>query len=76
MVKAFTRHGNSWALVIDKPILDLLKIDPATTKVEMQTDGEGLFVSPVRDAARRRKFDAALKDTNRRYGRMLKRLAE
>jgi hypothetical protein len=26
MVKTLTKHGNSLALVIDKPILDLLKI--------------------------------------------------
>ena len=28
MLKNLTKHGNSWALIIDKPILDLLKIDP------------------------------------------------
>ena len=27
MVKRLTKHGNSLALVIDRPILDLLKID-------------------------------------------------
>jgi hypothetical protein len=27
MVKKLTKHGNSLALVIDRPILDLLKID-------------------------------------------------
>ena len=28
MIKNLVKHGNSWALVIDRPILDLLKIDP------------------------------------------------
>jgi len=30
MAKTLTRHGNSLALVIDKPILELLKIDEHT----------------------------------------------
>jgi hypothetical protein len=28
MVKKLTKHGNSLALVIDRPILELLRIDP------------------------------------------------
>lgn len=30
MLKKLTKHGNSLALVIDRPILELLKIDPDT----------------------------------------------
>jgi len=75
-MKKLTRHGNSWALVIDKPVLDLLKIDPAETPMEMTTDGDALIVSPVRDAARRRKFEAAVERTHRKFGRMYKELAE
>lgn len=45
-MKKLTRHGNSWALVIDKPVLDLLKIDPAETPMELTTDGDALIVSP------------------------------
>jgi antitoxin MazE len=74
MVKTLTKHGNSLALVIDKPILDLLKID-AETPLELTTDGTTLIVTPA-DEARRKKFDAAVKDTFKRYGKMLKRLAE
>jgi antitoxin MazE len=75
MQKKLTRHGNSWALVIDKPILDLLKIDPETL-LEITTDGQTLIVSPAKDPARRAKFTKALKETNRRYGAALKRLAD
>lgn len=74
MTKKLTRHGNSLALVIDKPILDLLKID-ADTALSVTTDGQSLVVSPVRpreDA----KFRAAMGKAHKRYGRMLKRLAE
>lgn len=75
MIKKLTRHGNSLALVIDRSILDLLKIDN-DTPVEVSTDGNVLIISPVRDEARVAKFKEALVKTNRKYGRALKRLAE
>jgi hypothetical protein len=53
MVKKLTRHGNSFALVIDRPILDLLKIDPETP-LDVSTDGRQLIVAPVKVSARRR----------------------
>ena len=75
MVKRLTKHGNSLALVIDRPILELLKID-ADTPLEISTDGKVLVVSPVRDAEHQKKFEKALEKVNRKYGRALKRLAE
>ncbi len=74
MVKTLVKHGNSLALVIDKPILDLLKID-AETQLEIVTDGKSLMVSPT-NGATRDKFEQAMNDTVERYGKMLKRLAE
>jgi antitoxin component of MazEF toxin-antitoxin module len=75
MIKRLTKHGNSWALVIDKPVLELLKIDPQTP-LEIATDGQTLIVSPVRGPKRRAKFEAALDKINRKYGRVLQKLAE
>ena len=74
MVKTLTKHGNSLALVIDKPILELLKID-ADTPLEVTTDGRSLVISPS-DPQRRKKFEAAMTKTFKEYGTMLKRLAE
>ena len=75
MVKHLTKHGNSLALVIDKPVLELLGID-AETPLSVTTDGQCLVVSPVRDPDREKRFRAALEEANRRYGKALKRLAE
>jgi len=75
MIKTLSRHGNSLALVIDRPILDLLDIGEETP-LEISTDGESLVIAPVRDAKRRKRFEKALEETNRRYGKALKRLAE
>ena len=46
MVKKLIRHGNSCALIIDKPILELLKITNETT-FELSTDGKNLILSPL-----------------------------
>jgi len=75
MVKKLTRHGNSMALVLDKPILELLRID-ADSALEISTDGAALIIAPVRDAKREARFQAALANANRKYGRILKRVAK
>jgi antitoxin component of MazEF toxin-antitoxin module len=73
MIKKLTKHGNSMALVIERSVLDLLKIDNETP-LDISTDGQVLVISPVRDKQRRKRFEEALKQTNRKYGRALKRL--
>jgi len=75
MVKNLTRHGNSYALVIDKPILELLRVGP-DTPFEIMTDGQSLVLTPVRDAQEEKKFEKALKGVHERFGRAMKRLAE
>jgi len=73
MTKNLIKHGNSWALVIDRPILDLLQIEP-NTPLELSTNGDVLVISPQRDEKRRERFQSALKEINRKYGKTLKRL--
>ena len=68
MVKNLIKHGNSWALIIDRPILELLKID-YDTPLELVTDGDVLVIHPKRDTERQKEFKAALEDVNRKYGR-------
>jgi antitoxin component of MazEF toxin-antitoxin module len=75
MVKRLAKHGNSLALVIDRGVLDLLEID-GDTPLSVTTDGKCLIVTPVRDPEREKRFRAALAEGNRKYGKMLKRLAD
>ena len=75
MIKKLTKHGNSLAIVIDRAVLDLLKID-VDTPLEISTDGQVLVISPVRDNEHRDKFAEALESVNKKYERALKRLAE
>jgi antitoxin component of MazEF toxin-antitoxin module len=75
MVKTLTRHGNSLALVLDKPILELLNIDDVTP-LKISTDGESLVISPVQNVREEKRFEAVLAKGHKRYARMLKHLAE
>ena len=75
MVKTLTKHGNSYALVIDKPILELLRVTPETP-FEIVTDGQCLVLAPVRDPQEEAKFADALAMVHKRFGRAMKRLAQ
>jgi antitoxin MazE len=75
MIKKLTKHGNSLALVMERGVLDLLNIS-ADTPLDISTDGEVLIISPVRDEKRHKKFADAVAETNRKYGRALKKLAD
>ncbi|HEX9104658.1 MAG TPA: AbrB/MazE/SpoVT family DNA-binding domain-containing protein [Polyangia bacterium] len=47
MIKKLTAIGNSYGLVIDKSILELLRITP-DTELELSTDGTRLIIEPAR----------------------------
>lgn len=75
MTKTLIKHGNSLALVIDKPILEMLQID-SDTPLELVSNGDVFMVRPVRDQKRQKQLEASLKNINDRFGEDLKRLAE
>lgn len=75
MVKMLTKHGNSYALVIDKPILELLKFEPGEP-LEVSTDGKVLTISRASDTGREARLTKSLAKVNRKHGKALKRLAE
>jgi antitoxin component of MazEF toxin-antitoxin module len=74
MIKKLTKHGNSYALVIDRSIMELLRISEKSS-LYVTTDGKNLIVSPAKEDKQREKFDFALKEVNRKYGKALKRLS-
>lgn len=75
MIKKLVAHGNSAALIIDKPIMDLLKVDMATP-LEVSTDGKNLIISPVENEKRGKRFRAALEKVNKAHGKTLRKLAK
>lgn len=75
VIKNFVRHGNSWALIIDRPILDLLKIRPEDP-VEITTDGSTMTISPVPATDREARVAAARAKVNARHKKAFEKLAE
>jgi antitoxin component of MazEF toxin-antitoxin module len=75
MVKKLIQHGNSVALVIDKPIREVLKITNETT-FELSTDGKNLILSPQTENDQEMSILHSLEKINKRYGTVLKRLEE
>ena len=67
MVKTLTKHGNSYALVIDKPILELLKFEPGDP-LEVSTDGKVLTIRRASDASREGRFAKSLAKINAKHG--------
>jgi len=75
MVKKLIPHGNSVALVIDKPIMEILNITSETT-FELTTDGRNLILSPQTENTQENDIINSLEKINKKYGAVLKRLGE
>ena len=76
MTKTLTRTGNSYAVVIDRPIMDLLNIQPDTA-IEVTTEGGRIILTPVpAQPGSKQKVREARAWANRRYSKTLKKLAE
>lgn len=82
MIKTLTRNGNSLALVLDKAILELIRVNAEAPVVELQADGETLVVraatpEQIRDRdEHKRKLRVAMEWSNKKYAKTFKRLAE
>lgn len=74
MQKQLTKIGSSLGIIIDKSILDLLRIT-ADTPLEVTTDGDKLVLQPIRtmDAAAAR---ASYGRVASRHRKSLKKLAK
>lgn len=75
MTKTLTSIGNSLGLIIDRPILELLKIDK-DTPLEIRTDGKALIVEPVQHASRKERVRAATERLMSAHDKTLRRLAK
>jgi antitoxin component of MazEF toxin-antitoxin module len=74
--KKLTKHGNSYALIIERPILELLGIDSNTLLQISTPDGSSIVITPVKSKIQKKKFASSLQKINRKYHRVLKKLAE
>jgi antitoxin component of MazEF toxin-antitoxin module len=75
MIKKMIQHGNSAAIIIDKPIMELLDFD-IDTPLEISTDGRNLIISPIKDIERLEKLKSSLSKINQKHRRTLEKLAQ
>ena len=75
MVKKLIQHGNSVALVIDKPIMEMLNITNDTS-FELSTDGKNLILSPQVESSQEKDILQSLGKINKKYGTVFKKLGE
>jgi antitoxin component of MazEF toxin-antitoxin module len=76
MIKRLQTIGNSSGLIIDRPILELLKITPQTD-LDVSTDGERLIVTPIRTkATRKQRLAAAQTKVLAAHDRTFRKLAK
>ena len=74
MLKSLTKVGNSHAILLDKVIMDLLGID-ADSRVNLTVDGGSLVITPVEPVADNAKFEAAAERAEKKFDKLLTRLA-
>lgn len=75
MIKTLKKHGNSQALVIDKPLMEALGIQEDSA-LQLTVSGNSLIVTPVHVGLGRDKVAESIEELRPRYGDMLRRLAE
>ena len=63
-------------MVLDRAIMELVKIDPEQPLEVSTDDGKRLIIKPVTDPKRRKKFREALDWTKKTHAKTLKKLAE
>jgi antitoxin component of MazEF toxin-antitoxin module len=75
MIKTLKKHGNSMALVIEKPMMEALGINEQTP-LQVTVSGNALVVTPANVGVGSERMKPVVKELRKRYGPMLKRLAD
>jgi antitoxin component of MazEF toxin-antitoxin module len=76
MIKTLRKVGNSSALLLDKPVMELLGLEQGA-QVRLTVDGGSLIVTPADPrAVDPRTFQRALNRVAREDGDVLRKLAE
>jgi antitoxin component of MazEF toxin-antitoxin module len=75
VIKTLKRHGNSMALVIEKPMMEALGITEETP-LQVTVSGNALVVTPANVGVGPERMKSTIKEIRKRYGPMLKRLAD
>ncbi len=69
-------HGDDYALILDKGLLDAAGIDAETPLDAFTSDGKSLTIAPIKNESSHERLAESLKKINDRYPNALKHLAE
>ena len=75
MIRVLQKHGNSYALVFDKPMMDSLNITPGDP-LQVIVSGGSVVVTPVHVGIPADELSATIKRLRPRYKTMLENLAK
>jgi antitoxin component of MazEF toxin-antitoxin module len=75
MVKKLARLGNSRAVIIDRPLMDLLGINDETA-LKLTVVGRKLTIEPVAESDEDAKFKEIMHRTGRKNAELFRRLAK
>lgn len=77
MLRTLKQHGNGYALVVEKNVMELLGMTPETP-LEIRTDGRSLIVTPAAEptAERMALFLKAKESAERKLAPVLEGLAK
>lgn len=79
MTKKLTRHGNSMALIIDKPLLKMLNITEKTN-LELSISNDSLIIRPMTRKSSRAKTNKEIREIAQEimdeYADVFKKLAQ
>ena len=75
MNKKLTKHGNSLALVLDKPLLQLLKINEETV-LEISIKNGSLVISPIKKSKKSKKVEEIADHIMDKYSDAFKKLSK
>jgi antitoxin component of MazEF toxin-antitoxin module len=75
LTKRLTKIGNSRAVIIDKPVLDVLGIED-DTEIQIAMENGALVLRPASVTEHRAKFRAAQKRIIEKHGETFRKLAK
>ncbi len=75
MTKNLVAIGNSLGIIIEKPILDLLRIE-RDTPLNVRTDGDRLIIEPISKEERETRLKSAVKRVMKNHDETLRKLAQ
>lgn len=75
MSKKLSKHGNSLALVIEKPILKILKIDQ-NTDLEINIENGALIIKPLKNNQNKKTLHDTANEIMDKYNDVFKKLAK